>query len=87
MLSWSWPGSCKQSYVAIMKWNGGKNNSKPLAFVGKGVCFDTGGISWKPARFMEEMKYDMAGAGTVTGLTKTLAARKAVNGYRYNWFS
>ena len=70
-------GSTNKSFVAIMKWNGGKNNSKPLAFVGKGVCFDTGGISLKPARFMEEMKYDMAGAGTVTGLMKTLAARKA----------
>jgi len=70
-------GSSQKSYVAIMKWNGGKKNSKPLAFVGKGVCFDTGGISLKPARFMEEMKYDMAGAGTVTGLMKTLALRKA----------
>jgi len=70
-------GSSKKSFVAIMKWNGGKKNSKPLGFVGKGVCFDTGGISLKPARFMEEMKYDMAGAGTVTGLMKTLAQRKA----------
>ena len=70
-------GSANRSYVAIMKWNGGKKNSKPLSFVGKGVCFDTGGISLKPARFMEEMKYDMAGAGTVVGLMKTLAMRKA----------
>ena len=70
-------GSSNKSFVAIMKWNGGKKNSKPLAFVGKGVCFDTGGISLKPARFMEEMKYDMAGAGTVTGLMKLLAVRKA----------
>ena len=70
-------GSTNKSYVAIMKWNGGKKNSKPLSFIGKGVCFDTGGISLKPARFMEEMKYDMAGAGTVTGLMKTLAIRKA----------
>ena len=70
-------GSSSKSFVAIMKWNGGKKNSKPLGFVGKGVCFDTGGISLKPARFMEEMKYDMAGAGTVTGLMKTLALRKA----------
>ena len=70
-------GSSKKSFVAIMKWNGGKKNSKPLGFVGKGVCFDTGGISLKPARFMEEMKYDMTGAGTVTGLMKTLAQRKA----------
>ena len=70
-------GSSNKSYVAIMKWNGAKKNSKPLGFVGKGVCFDTGGISLKPARFMEEMKYDMAGAGTVAGLMKTLAVRKA----------
>ena len=70
-------GSANRSYVAIMKWNGGKKNSKPLSFIGKGVCFDTGGISLKPARFMEEMKYDMAGAGTVVGLMKTLAMRKA----------
>jgi len=70
-------GSSNKSFVAIMKWNGGKKNSKPLGFIGKGVCFDTGGISLKPARFMEEMKYDMAGAGTVTGLMKTLALRKA----------
>ena len=70
-------GSSNKSYVAIMKWNGANKNSKTLGFVGKGVCFDTGGISLKPARFMEEMKYDMAGAGTVVGLMKTLAARKA----------
>ena len=70
-------GSSNKSYVAIMKWNGTKKNSRPLGFVGKGVCFDTGGISLKPARFMEEMKYDMAGAGTVVGLMKTLATRKA----------
>jgi len=70
-------GSSNKSYVAIMKWTGGKKSSKPLSFIGKGVCFDTGGISLKPARFMEEMKYDMAGAGTVTGLMKTLAVRKA----------
>ena len=46
-----------------MEWNGTKNNSKPLAFVGKGVCFDTGGYSLKPAKFMEDMTYDMAGSG------------------------
>ena len=57
-----------------MEWFEKKN--KPLAFVGKGVCFDTGGISLKPAKFMEEMKYDMAGAGTVVGLMKTLAKEK-----------
>ena len=71
-------GSANKSYVAVMSWNGLKNKNKsPLAFIGKGVCFDTGGISLKPAKFMEEMKYDMAGAGTVVGLMKTLALRRA----------
>ena len=71
-------GSINKSYLAIMKWNGNKKlKDKPLAFVGKGVCFDTGGISLKPAKFMEDMKYDMGGAGTVTGLMKTLALRKS----------
>ena len=71
-------GSSNESYMVIMKWNGNKSSKeKPLAFVGKGVCFDTGGISLKPAKFMEDMKYDMGGAGTVTGLMKTLALRKA----------
>ena len=71
-------GSSNESYLAIMKWHGLKSSKeKPLAFVGKGVCFDTGGISLKPASHMEDMKYDMGGAGTVTGLMKTLALRKA----------
>ena len=71
-------GSTNDSYMAIMKWYGDKKSKKkPLAFVGKGVCFDTGGISLKPAKFMEDMKYDMGGAGTVVGLMKTLAKRKA----------
>jgi len=71
-------GSSNESYLAIIKWNGDNSSKqKPLAFVGKGVCFDTGGISLKPAKFMEDMKYDMGGAGTVTGLMKTLALRKA----------
>ena len=54
-----------------------KNKSSPISFVGKGVCFDTGGISLKPAKFMEEMKYDMAGSAVVGGLIKSLAIRKA----------
>src|SRR5690606_25090892 len=54
-----------------------KAGRKPLAFVGKGVCFDTGGISLKPAAGMEDMKWDMGGAGAVTGLMKALAGRKA----------
>ncbi|MCP4923742.1 MAG: leucyl aminopeptidase [bacterium] len=70
-------GSDKASYLAIMKWNGGKTGDKPLAFVGKGVCFDTGGISLKPPAGMEDMKWDMAGAGAVIGLMKALAGRKA----------
>jgi len=70
-------GSIRGSYLVTMEWNGAKNNTKPLAFVGKGVCFDTGGISLKPAKFMEDMTYDMAGSATVVGLMKTLALRKA----------
>ena len=70
-------GSIKGSYLVTMEWNGAKNNSKPLAFVGKGVTFDTGGYSLKPARFMEDMTYDMAGSAAVVGLMKSLALRKA----------
>ena len=70
-------GSVRGSYLATIEWNGKKNNSKPLAFIGKGVCFDTGGISLKPAKFMEDMTYDMAGSATVVGLMKNLAIRKA----------
>ena len=70
-------GSVRGSYLVTMEWNGAKNNSKPLAFVGKGVCFDTGGYSLKPARFMEDMTYDMAGSATVVGLMKNFALRKA----------
>ena len=70
-------GSVRGSYLVIMEWKGLKNNSKPLAFVGKGVTFDTGGYSLKPARFMEDMTYDMAGSAAVVGLMKSLALRKA----------
>ena len=70
-------GSIRGSYLVTIEWNGSKNKSKPLAFVGKGVCFDTGGISLKPAKFMEDMTYDMAGSATVVGLMKTLALRKS----------
>ena len=70
-------GSIRGSYLVTIEWNGAKNNSKPLAFVGKGVCFDTGGYSLKPAKFMEDMTYDMAGSATVVGLMKSLALRKA----------
>ena len=70
-------GSIRGSYLVTMEWNGSNNKSKPLAFVGKGVCFDTGGISLKPAKFMEDMTYDMAGSAVVVGLMKSLALRKA----------
>ena len=70
-------GSIRGSYLVTIQWNGANNNSKPLAFVGKGVCFDTGGYSLKPAKFMEDMTYDMAGSATVVGLMKNLALRKA----------
>ena len=70
-------GSIRGSYLVTIEWNGAKKNSKPLAFVGKGVCFDTGGYSLKPAKFMEDMTYDMAGSATVVGLMKNLALRKA----------
>jgi len=70
-------GSIRGSYLVTIEWNGLKNKSKPLAFVGKGVCFDTGGYSLKPAKFMEDMTYDMAGSAVVVGLMKSLALRKA----------
>jgi len=70
-------GSIRGSYLVTIEWKGSKSKSKPLAFIGKGVCFDTGGISLKPARFMEEMTYDMAGSAVVAGLMKNFAIRKA----------
>lgn len=70
-------GSVRPPRLAIMQWKGGKAKQKPLAFVGKGVVFDTGGISLKPGAGMEDMKGDMGGAAAVIGLMHTLAARKA----------
>jgi leucyl aminopeptidase len=70
-------GSVHESKLVVMRWNGGKRGADPIAFIGKGVCFDTGGISIKPAQGMEEMKGDMAGAACVVGLIHALAARKA----------
>ncbi len=71
-------GSARESQLVVMQWRGAKDSKeKPIAFVGKGVTFDTGGISIKPAQGMEEMKWDMAGAGTVIGLMHALAARRA----------
>jgi leucyl aminopeptidase len=70
-------GSEHESRLVIMRWNGGKKGSDPVAFIGKGVCFDTGGISIKPAGGMEDMKGDMAGAACVVGLLHALAERDA----------
>jgi leucyl aminopeptidase len=70
-------GSASESRIVVMKWMGGKKRQKPLALVGKGVVFDTGGISIKPAAGMEEMTMDMGGAGVVAGVMRTLALRKA----------
>jgi leucyl aminopeptidase len=70
-------GSSRPPRLAIMNWKGGKSKEKPVAFVGKGVVFDSGGISIKPAGGMEDMKGDMGGAAAVTGLMHALAARKA----------
>jgi leucyl aminopeptidase len=70
-------GSARPGRTVIMRWNGGKRGDQPVAFVGKGVCFDTGGISIKPAGSMEDMKGDMGGAACVVGLMHALAARKA----------
>ena len=70
-------GSIRGSYLVTIEWKGSNKSSKPLAFVGKGVCFDTGGYSLKPAKFMEDMTYDMAGSATVVGLMKNFAIRKA----------
>ena len=70
-------GSIRGSYIVTIEWKGNNKNKKPLAFIGKGVCFDTGGISLKPAKFMEDMTYDMAGSAVVVGLMKKFAIRKA----------
>jgi leucyl aminopeptidase len=70
-------GSVREPKMLILKWSGGKAGEAPVAFIGKGVTFDTGGISIKPALGMEAMKWDMGGAGAVAGAMKALAARKA----------
>ncbi len=70
-------GSAFESQLVIMRWNGAGKEEQPISFVGKGVTFDTGGISLKPGPGMEQMKWDMGGAGTVVGLMKALAGRKA----------
>jgi leucyl aminopeptidase len=82
-------GSSREPYVVVMQWNGaqkrgqtrgqtrGKNGAAPVAFIGKGVTFDSGGLSLKPSSGMEEMKFDMAGSAAVIGTIRALAARKA----------
>jgi leucyl aminopeptidase len=70
-------GSIREARLLLLKWNGGTKGGQPTAFVGKGVTFDTGGISIKPAAGMEAMKWDMGGAGAVVGAMKALALRKA----------
>jgi leucyl aminopeptidase len=70
-------GSERESQLVVMRWNGGHADKPPLAFIGKGVTFDSGGISIKPAGGMEDMKWDMGGAAVVIGLMRALALRKA----------
>ncbi len=70
-------GSVREGRLLVLKWNGGAADAETLALVGKGVTFDTGGISIKPAAGMEDMKWDMGGAGAVAGAMKAIAARKA----------
>jgi leucyl aminopeptidase len=70
-------GSVHEPRLVVLRWNGGKRGEKPVAFIGKGVTFDTGGISIKPAQGMEDMKGDMGGAACVSGLMLALAARRA----------
>jgi len=70
-------GSSRPPRLLVMRWNGGKAGKKPVVFIGKGITFDTGGISIKPAQGMESMKWDMGGAGAVAGVMKALATRKA----------
>jgi leucyl aminopeptidase len=70
-------GSERESQLVVMRWNGGAEGEAPLAFIGKGVTFDSGGISIKPAGGMEDMKWDMGGSAVVIGLMKALALRKA----------
>ncbi|MEM9014384.1 MAG: leucyl aminopeptidase [Pseudomonadota bacterium] len=70
-------GSRRESQLVAMEWMGGTKGDAPVCFVGKGVTFDTGGISLKPSKGMEDMKWDMGGAGAVTGAMAALAGRKA----------
>ena len=69
-------GSAEKSYLVVMKWNGSPNSKKNIAYVGKGVCFDSGGLSLKTPRGMIDMKEDMGGAGIVVGAMKAIALQK-----------
>ena len=69
-------GSRKASQVVVMEWLGGKKDDRPMGFIGKGVCFDSGGLSLKPPKSMEDMKWDMGGAATVTGIIEAAALSK-----------
>ena len=69
-------GSSKQSYVVCMEWKGGSKNKNPLTIIGKGVCFDSGGLSLKPPKSMEDMKWDMGGAGVTVGLMDAVSRAK-----------
>lgn len=70
-------GSARDSHVVVMRWDGGKDGEAPVCLVGKGVCFDSGGISLKPGEGMQDMKGDMGGAAAVVGAMHAIAARKA----------
>ena len=70
-------GSARESQLVVLQWNGGRKKDQPVAFVGKGVCFDSGGLSLKPGASMMGMKGDMGGAAAVTGTMMALAARKS----------
>ena len=69
-------GSVRESRLVVMRWNGGAKDEAPLALIGKGVCFDTGGISLKPPAGMEDMKWDMAGSAAVVGAMRAIAGAK-----------
>jgi leucyl aminopeptidase len=70
-------GSRRESQLVVMRWNGGRPDDPPIAFVGKGVCYDSGGLSIKPTKSMAEMKWDMGGAAVVAGLLHALAGNQA----------
>ena len=78
-------GSANEARMVVMTWNGGADGVAPVAFIGKGVTFDTGGISIKPAGGMEDMKWDMAGAGCVVGLMARARGAQGAGSTRSGW--